>query len=343
MNDVMGGTARAADGVNYGRYGLDCGDPYRHRDLDARREQDRPLLLTFAGLSLDVIDDHLADAERRGTASAFLLSGREATGRTSLAKLIAQRYLERHGQSGSFDLVVYDEKDHDSLRRTQNVLKAVRNHLIRLGNWGEHRERLHEVIPDGAETDRPSIAALQGQADFLAHYMRDKLKPSRAVGLLIEGMQDDDLMDTLATVFAHVDTLVVVTRDDYRNGDTADPDRMAERERWQRWALHVTVPPLTGDDVERLTSNRWQHAAPDLECPFELDGIRDTFHGRSEPVGRALRWLGWLLRWRLVEHDGDECWPSAQNLRIPAQWIEKMVQQAETAPTHPGGSPRRAC
>ncbi|MEH1099540.1 hypothetical protein [Micromonospora sp. CPCC 205561] len=335
--------AREARGrADYKRYGLTRGDPYRHRDLDPRQERDRALLVDFAGVPFDEIEEQLVRARAAGGAAAFLLSGREATGRTSLARLIAHQYRELHELGDDFRLVVYEEIDHDSLRRAQEVLKAIRNELMELGGWGEHRDRLLEVVPNGVGPTRPEILDLQAQAGFLTNYMRKRMKPPRALGLLIEGMQNDDFLDTLAVVFARVDLLVIVTRDDYRTADTADPDRMNERDRWRRWALPVQVPLLSGDDVDLLARNRWQHEAPDLECPFELSGVRDTFGARRPPVGRALHWLGWLLRCRLDEHEGDDCWPAARELRIPAQWIEKRVRQAESAPTHAERGFRRA-
>ncbi|MER5705169.1 MULTISPECIES: hypothetical protein [unclassified Micromonospora] len=340
MSGGVGPRARKAkDQVDYKRYGLTQGDPYRHRDLDPRKERDRALLVDFAGAPFDEIEEQLDQAAATGKAAAFLLSGREATGRTSLAKLIAHQYRELHQLGDDFRLIVYDEIDHDSLRRAQEVLKAIRNELMELGGWGEHRDRLLEVVPNGPT--RPEILDLQAQAGFLANYMRKRMKPAWTLGLLIEGIQNDDFLDTLAVVFARVDLLVVVTRDDYRTADTADPDRMKERDRWRRWALPVQVPLLSGDDVDLLARNRWQHEAPELECPFELKGIRDTFGARRPPVGRALHWLGWLLEWRLRTYNGDECWPAARNLRIPAQWIEESVQQAESAPPHAEGGLRR--
>lgn len=340
MSGGVGSRARNAEGqVDFKRYGLTRGDPYRHRDLDPRNERDRALLLDFAADPLDEIEQQLAQAAANGKAAAFLLSGREATGRTSLAKLIAHQYRELHQLDDTFKLVVYDEKNHDSLQRAQEVLKAIRNELMELGGWGEHRDRLLEVIPNGP--GEPEILDLQAQAGFLANYMRKRMKPAHTLGLLIEGMQEEDFLDTLAVVFARVDLLIVVTRDDYHTADTADLDRMNERERWRRWALPVQVPLLSGEDVDLLARNRWQHEAADLECPFELKGIRDTFDARRPPVGRALHWLSWLLQWRLRKYDGDECWPAARNLRIPAQWIEESVQQAESAPPHAGGGLRR--
>jgi hypothetical protein len=323
---------RHLDDVDYYLYSLPGGNPYHHRELDARREEDRRLLLEFAGFPrLADIDRHIEATVAGQRPSAFLLSGREGAGRATLARTIMHRYVEHRGIAGAFHLVTVDDKDHDSRSRTHKILKAIRNAIIRNGHWEDHRERLMREVPDGGAHDLEELD-LQNRAEFLAYCAEKLIVPPMHIGLLIDGVQEDSFMDTLAAVFENVQMVMVVTRDHYNTPDTASAERLAERERWQKWARHITLPPLTGDGVRELAGHRWEMAAPGVDCPFDLDGLRRVFERRQEPIGRALSWLGWLLHWRLTEYEGTERWPTAQELALSAHWIESMVLRVETAP-----------
>jgi hypothetical protein len=318
--------------ADYWTYSLTDGNPYVSRALDPRREDDRRMLLQFAGFPRPVdIDGHIESTVTNERSTAFLLSGREGAGRTTLARTIMHRYVERRDIAETFHLVTFNDIDHDSRSRAHKILKAIRNTIIRNGHWEDHREQLMREVPDGDGRGLEELD-LQGRAEFLAYYAEKLIAPTMSVGLLIDGVQEDSFMDTLAVVFENVRMVIVVTRDHYNTPDTASAEGLAQRERWQKWAQHVTLPPLTGDGVKVLASSRWDAAAPQLACPFDLDGLRDTFASRQEPVGRALSWLSWLLHWRLVEYEGTDRWPTAEELGLPARWIETMVRRAETAP-----------
>ncbi len=318
--------------VDYRRYGLSVGNPYHSRQVDPAKEEDLRLLIPIADLPLGEGDEaRLFHKAEESSSTAFLISGRQATGRTSLARMLIHRYAAYRGFGPDFRFLTYAEPHHDSKQRICDILRAVRNHIIRSQHW-DRREQIQNQIPLGEDGDKLSDLDLQGRAEFLAHYMKEEVKPAMHLGLLIEGMQDPDLMDRLAVVFKYVEGIIIVTRDDYHTADTASAERIQERERWQEWATHVTIPPLTGEEVRWLTSARWQNAAPNVQCPFELDGVRESFNRRSEPVGRALRWLRWLLWCRLHEYTGDDAWPDAEELHLPASWIEMMMQRGEAAP-----------
>lgn len=316
---------------DYRRYGLPAGNPYHRGQADPVKQEDSRLLIPIAGIPHgDEIDARLFRTEPGTESSAFLISGRQATGRTSLAKTLVHRYSAHRGFGEDLQFLTYAEPHHDSRQRICDILRAVRNHIIR--RHYDKQQQILSQVPLGEDGERLSDLDLQARADFLAHVMRDRVKPGMHLGLLIEGMQNPDLMDRLSVVFKHVDAIIVVTRDDYDTAGTASAERLRERERWQEWATHITIPPITGDQARRLASTRWEHEAPDVLCPFELDGVRAAFDRRSEPVGRALRWLGWLLWCRLHEYTGDEDWPAAEELHLPAGWIEMMMRRAEAAP-----------
>jgi hypothetical protein len=333
------GAARWAPGVydesdiDYQMYGLVDGNPYVHRELDAWNEADRNLLVPLAGLpSIEDIDRHIRRPEAADGSIGFLLSGEGATGRTSLARLIMHRYAEVTGVRENFHVVGYNKVHHDSGDRVHGILKAVRNHVMRKNPGRHHRETLMQQMPHGEAGAALTELDLQAQADYLADYMKTEIKPRMHLGLLIEGMQDDDFMDVLSRVFEYVETVIVVTHDNYRTSDTASVARLDEREQWQKWAMRVNLPNLSGDGAKELTLNRWRNAAPQVDCPFELDGVKDTFDNRQSPVGLTLSWLRYFLFCRLLDHDGSVPWPEDQNLRLSQAWMQNKLRQVDSAP-----------
>ncbi|MCI4065124.1 ATP-binding protein [Micromonospora sp. R77] len=326
--------------ADYSLYNLTDGNPYIHRELDARRADHRCYLLDFDGFpSLDDIDGYIRQRVDEKQPAAFLVSGREGTGRTTLARRILHQYAEHRGVGETFHVVTVNDIDHDSRSRTNRLIKAIRNTVIRNGNWANHRDSLMREVPDGGGPGLEDLD-LQSRAEYLNNYAENIVKPPVHIGLLIDGVQEDAFMDTLAVVFENVQMAVVVTRDHYEgNADTASAERLAQRKRWQRWARSVTLPALSGDSVELLASNRWQIAAPEVECPFDLEGLRRTFTSRSSPVARVLGWLGFLLHWRLIAYEGTERWPQAGELSLPGRWIETMVRQVEMANEFHGRPP----
>jgi hypothetical protein len=320
------------DTVDYGYYGLN-GNPYVNRELDPRHEPDRRLMLPLGMLPAQAdIEDHIARTAHDGGSTAFLLSGRAGAGRTTMAHRIFHLYREALGVGDTFRLVRYGRIDHDSLARVNKIIKAVRNEVIR--KHRNRRDELMERIPDADDGPLDDLA-LQARADFIAD-VTQSVKPQMHLGLLIDGVQDETFMDALALAFQYVPAVIVVARDDYNTADTASAQGLAERREWQRWAKHLHLAPLAGSDVEQIATNRWHLAAGEVECPFEMAGVRSTFDQRREPVGRAIRWLGWLLEGRLKAYEGSERWPEAPELRLPAKWIEQMVQWAEDAPRSGG-------
>ncbi|MDG4788016.1 hypothetical protein O7626_19075 [Micromonospora sp. WMMD1102] len=313
--------------VDYRRYGLANGNPYVNRPIDPSRDTDQNLFLTLAVLPpMETIREHIAREAPGDGSTAFLLSGRSGAGRTTLAYLITKLYREMHGID-DLHLECFGRKDHDSLARTHRVIQAVRNAVMR-----RHRDRRQELkaeIPD--IDDGMTELGLQAQADHLAYVMQD-VRPRMHLGLLVDGVQDDGFMDTMAVVFRHVPAVVIVTRDEYRTADTASAKRLAERSEWQQWALHLHLPPLPAEDIEQITENRWRAAAGPAECPFELAGVRDVLGQRRLPAGSAIKWLGWLMEGKLKTTRGSERWPDARELHITADWIESVVEWGGNAP-----------
>jgi hypothetical protein len=315
------------DAVDFSYYGLRR-NPYRNQRLDPRVEDDRRLLVELQALPPhDEIEEHITRTTRSDEQStAFLLSGRAGAGRTTMAYRIFHQYREILGIDDTFHQVEVGGIDHDSPARINRILKAIRNTVIR--KHPDRRDALMEKIPDaGPRGDLD----LQLQADFLADVTR-QVVPRMHLGLLIEGVQDDGFMDTLSVVFQYVPAVIVVTRDDYKTADTASAERLAARREWQQWAMHLHLPPLGGTDVELVAANRWHSAAGAVECPFELDGVRSAFNQRRQPIAAAIGWLAWLLEGRLTGYRGDKRWPEADELRLPAKWIEDMVQWGANAP-----------
>jgi hypothetical protein len=317
------------DAVDYDLYGLTRGNPYVNRPLDPGYEVDRPLFLPLEVLPPeDVITAHIARTATAGGSTAFLLSGRSGAGRTSLAHKIMHLYREARGIGDTFHIVRYKKVDHNSFTRVSEIIKDIRNEVCRkhMNRWDELTQR----IPDRDDRDLTRLD-LQTRADYLAFVMQN-VKPAMHFALLIDGIQDDAFMDTLAVVFRYVPAVVVVTRNAYDTADTVSAQRLSERPEWQEWAMHLELRPLTGPDVERITVNRWAAAAGDLVCPFDLVGVRHSFNQRSKPMGHAIQLLGWLLEGRLRQYEGNEPWPAATELHLPAKWIEWMMQRGESAP-----------
>lgn len=319
--------------LDYALYGLPGGNPYVNRELDPSREADTKLFLPLEVLpGPEAIEGHIRATKDETSAfrsTAFLLSGRAGAGRSTLARMIFHRYQQAHDIKADFHIVRFSERGHDSLARINKIIKALRNEVIRR-HWDKRAELLTQ-IPD-AEDLLPEEYDLQGRADFVS-YVASSVTPPMHLGLLINGVQEDAFMDLMAEVFRHVPAVIVITRDAYRTPDTASQRGLNERQKWREWAKPLELRPLAGSDVELLTANRWHAAAgDDVECPFELAGVRSTFDRRKEPIGRAIRWLAWLLDGRLERYEGTQRWPDAADLRLPAKWIESEVQRGERAP-----------
>jgi hypothetical protein len=308
-------------------YGL-RGHPYQSRTLNAMRDKDdRDLLISLDGFpSIREIEDHV---DRAGeSAAAFLISGRNATGRTSLANAILHCYLTRKGLDQRFVVVVDDEPTHNDKERAHRLLVAIRNGVSEHDQ--AHDKELEQILPPGEQHDPFIPLDLQYKARQLATLLDRKFSPPLRFGLLVEGLQNASLIGMLETVFKKVPTVVVVTHDRYEVSSTADLGSVPAGD-GPDWALRLHLPPLDGSQVCRLTDERWKLFA-DTACPFELDGVRRAFDSRVEPVGRQLRRLAWLLRWRLHDFGGDVPWPADAGLGLPGDWIETMLQRAESAP-----------
>ena len=322
------------DDLDYCMYSLKNGNPYIPRQLDVTRADDLCMMLQFAGYpSLSEIRQHIEQTASQGRPTAFLLSGREGTGRSTLAEAIIHHYVQFQGIAHSFHLVRFGKRrriDHNSETRTFTILKVMRNAILAKGNW-HHEEKLKGIIGDG-DGEGLDDYDLQARAGSLMHFVDQSVRPEIRLGLLIDGVQEDSFMKTLSIAFEDIPMVVVAKRDDYDVATTADSDRLEQREDWQKWARHITLPPLSGNSFGMLADNRWTRAAPEVDCPFDLEGLSATFARRPEPIRGALSWLHWLLQSRLLTYEGTEPWPAAQQLALTAKWIEEMVRAAHLAP-----------
>lgn len=308
-------------------YGLRNGNPYRSVTLNAlTNPEHEQLLLNLAGYPpMHRIEEHVHGPS---PSSAFLLTGRNATGRTSLAHAILHKYVTcKPVAPASFMLIVDREATHNARERVYGILASIRNAAVRRNRDMENA--LRDAVPVGTNASDLDASDLQLTADRLAHLLKHESKPALHLGLLVEDLPDWHLMELLETVFQYVDAAIVVTHKQYGTSDTARLP--VQSPATPEWALRIPLPPLTGSQVSELTQDRWERAA-DVECPFELDGVRRAFDGRAEPVGTAMEWLHWLLHCRLENFGKDQAWPADPELGLPGEWIEKMIKLGESAP-----------
>ncbi|MEU5529331.1 hypothetical protein ABZ744_20580 [Micromonospora chersina] len=305
-------------------------NPYTPRELDPlRRPDDFDQLLDLDGfVRVEAIAKHLQAAIEQERPAFLVVSGRNHTGRTSVANCILHLYREMRGLGECFlpgRITVTNNNDAEWLGRA----------LVQLQNEGDFRDidfskRTREAL--GRLEDFGASAYEQRFQKIAFLIARDlaQLPEPHGFGVLFEGVPTATLIATARTVFERAAGIIVFTHDDYehaRTSMTEQVDAVAVDD-----AIHlVHLRPLVSEQINELATQRWS-AASQLDCPYDPEGIEEVFRNSPVPIKVVLHRLATLLDYRLRANHTDEPWPENEHLSMRREWLVATLALLDDRP-----------
>jgi len=318
----------------YDLYGLPR-SPYSVRELDPlQHDTDQKLLLELEGfIELNNIEDALLAAVTSQKPAFYLIIGTGNSGRTSLANYIMYRYRElRAKQPGQEDLrkrfVAYRPERqelnfaHEEL--LQYTLLWLRNEMDDPLNIEFSDQGLESQLAKLSEGEISNIYDLQLIATRIGKAFSGK---PAGFGIHYDGVKSKELLSWVPKAFQKVQTVVVLTVDDYTHGATAQLSTADLGQFRQLGGVVIELSHLTARQIAVLAEARWNGTPP---SPFDLDGVTAAFKEARHAVGQALMVLDGLLRLRLRDYSDAAPWTGAEEtLKLDKAWLAGAIAAAD--------------
>jgi hypothetical protein len=318
----------------YDLYGLPC-SPYAVRPLDPlQRGTDEDLLLELEGfIELHNIEDALQAAATSHKPAFFLIIGTGNSGRTSLANYMMYRYRElraqQPGQEELRDRFVAYRPERQELNFAHEEL--LRDTLLWLRNEGDDPLNI-EFSDQGLESQLAKLSDGEISNIYDLQLIATRIgkafsgKPA-GFGIHYDGMKSKEMLSWVPKVFQKVQTVVVLTVDDYSHGATAQLSTADRGQFRQLGGAVIELSHLTARQIAMLAEARWNGTPP---SPFDRDGITAAFKEARYAVGNALMFLDGLLWMRLHDYSDAAPWTgSEETLKLDKSWLAGAIAAAD--------------
>ncbi|WP_144126973.1 hypothetical protein [Catellatospora sichuanensis] len=305
--------------LQYALYGLNGKNPFEPRVLDPFEDPDdfSELLGLDGFVRIEAITKHIQTAIDQDRPSFFVVSGRDRTGRTSVANCILHMYQQLRGLGDHFlpgRVTVANHNDQESLGR---ALAQLQNEVDFAALDLDHRTlRLLNELEDIATSRYEQ--RLQAVAYMIARDLA-RLKTPHGFGLLFEGIRTGGLIASAQAVFQRAPSVIVFTHSSYDHSQTTMADQINSATLDDSVHL-VHLRPLASPQINELAARRWNAASPH-DCPYDRAGLDRVYRNEPMPIKAVLHQLARLLDYRLRTNVVDEPWPENRHLGMPEEWL----------------------
>jgi hypothetical protein len=313
--------------LSYEAYGL-TENPFTPRQvLDPLENSDdiERIVKVESFSHIDQINAALADRAVQGRPAFYLVSGRSASGRTTMAKLILALYRAHRQIEPPWFIVPSLEgpPDHYEVRTFKIWLASLASDIdikgISLSKplKDSIRDTIRNVDPDTMAIDFSRLV-LQTSNEL------KKVTPAAGFGCFLENVPGYNIAQAAFQVFANAPTVCVFTVGDYENDGKEVVESVVASGRAD--VQVVQIDPLPGVAVEKLVKDRW-HQVSNRPHPFQGANVADAFQ-KPRPIGTALRHVGDVLRAKLASYQRAGSW-SDETLRITADELSTWLRLVE--------------
>jgi hypothetical protein len=307
----------------YELYGLAGRNPYSPRPLDPiAHPGDRTLMLDLDGfLKTEPLYAYLLDAATAGRPAFVVVSGRNYTGRTSVANCILDLYRELLKVDDRFLVTRTEVAHHRDFEWLQQAIVQLQTEA------GMAELKLtSQLVSDLDRIEDIKETIYQQRFQAIARRLSAELAGQGggySFGLVFEGLRTTTLISAAQTVFRDTRSITVFTHPDYRHAQTPaasllSPGLMPDN------LYIVRLMPLNPGQIRMLAEGRWKQSSA-LHCPFDPAGLDQMFHDAPVPIKAALIKLAQLLDYRLSIATGDLPWPENKELGMSRQWLVETV------------------
>ncbi|MEV0165730.1 hypothetical protein ACGFJC_00645 [Nonomuraea fuscirosea] len=306
--------------LRYELYGLRHGNPYRIEPLDPlARAGDRALLVDIDGfVSTEALRAYLRESVAAGESAFVVVSGRDYTGRTTIANHVLDVYREvselddrllvsriKVGHNRDFEWVK------EAMVELQNEIEEAD---LTLSPALTESLNTIEGIDEGVYQSR-----YRGLARRLHGELAGQARGRCSFGVVFEGLRQTSLVDAMRKVFKSSRSIAVFTHGDYKHANTPSYEELS------RLDVHlIKLEPLKGEQVRCLAEERWR-AASALPSPFPPDSL-ETAWPAPTPIKSVVKTLSLLLDIRLGSAADHGPWPDNTELEIPHRFMFFMIR-----------------
>lgn len=303
----------------YGLYGLSAGNPYVTVPLNPLQDHHaRELCVKLDSFfKIEPLREYLAAAVRDRHPALVVVSGRDCTGRTTIANHVLDIYRELTGVGNRFVVSCVHIDNSRDIDWIVNAIVQLQNEIadrgLKLGD---------ELTKELREIERIDPQAYKHRYQGLMRRLRVELdgheSGRHAFGLLFEGLQTATLVDAMKTVLRNSRSIAVFTHNDYQHGITPALEQLGSE------GVHVVhLKPLPGPWIEYVAVMRWSQVCP-REHPFEQNGLAEAWP-EPAPIKIAVSYLARLVEYRLLLAKSADEWPENKELRIDRDFVVPTV------------------
>ncbi|MEV8639095.1 hypothetical protein AB0395_46305 [Streptosporangium sp. NPDC051023] len=264
---------------------------------------------------------YLHQAVLAGRPAFVVISGRDYTGRTSMANCVLDLYRELRATDGRYLVARVEIGHHRDFEWIQQAMAQLQNEVdMAEVSLTDKLIRLLDGIGEVQESIYPQ--RFQGLARMLSTELAGQRSPY-AFGVLFEDLRTASFVNVAQTVFRNTQSIVVFTHRAYEHAQTPAAD-LLQPELFAEDTHVVELRPLVESQIQSLARGRWEQASP-LHCPFDLDGVAEIFRSAPTPIKAVLTRLAKLLDYRLSLVNGQVPWPDNSELGMSREWLVATV------------------
>lgn len=300
----------------YARYGLK-GNPFIPRPLNPRENpEDSNQIARLVKFHLDDTDGTLQAKIKAGEPAFFLISGKDGTGRTSIANYILTTYC----QSAGYNQLIFPEIE----KLNHNADDVYRDWMLRLLTALDRADidigsELYNNISNQVTLQNTPPSLLNSKFQSLVIKLTRAMDPLHAcLGIYLENIPTLELFDTARDIFRYSHAICVMT--------ISESVLAGLQKKVQGDHTHIVLEEIEGADVWEVIEKRWTGYPPN---PFNKNGVIKAFSQRV-PIARAIVLTGKLLMNMLDFNPQGNEWPHAKELEFHEDLIINQINTQST-------------
>lgn len=275
---------------------------------------------------LDDLDQHLAGAALHQGPLFFLVSGRDKSGRSSVANYLMARYCHYNSILPANFIVPGRRVDsHDKFAIFKKWLTGLLIDLKKLKSFPEDLKK--DFLEGLGSADLITMGPVFHDLVARSSELLARMDPELPFGFAccLEKVPTFEIISAAMEIFEDVKTMCIFTVGDYDNlqKDVIWPFRQSPNIAAQ---CFVELSQLSGNDVSVLVHERWSHVSQKPN-PFDLAGIASAFR-KPRTIAQVLFLVAELLRFKIEQHHVGPEWPDDEVLAFSAADLPRLVRYA---------------